>query len=83
MLKRFSLALAAAMLVAGCSSGVDLEGKAPIEDGTATAIPTQNLGLNGAQSGSAGLSGVAGVNLSQSGANGAGPVGISRLVYFD
>lgn len=86
MFKRFSLALAAAVLVAGCSSGVDLEGKAPVEDGTATAIPTQNLGINGGagtRSGNAGVSGVAGVNLSQSGADAAGPVGISRLVYFD
>lgn len=85
MFKRFSLAVAAAVLVAGCSSGVDLEGKAPVGDGTATAIPTHNLGLNGsgAQSGSAGVSGVAGVDLSQSAANKAGPAGVSRLVYFD
>ena len=84
MFKRFSLAVAAAVLVAGCSSGVDLEGKAPVGDGTATAIPTHNLGLNGgAQSGSAGMSGVTGVDLSQSAANKAGPAGVSRLVYFD
>lgn len=85
MMKRFSLAVAVAMLVAGCSSGVNLEGKAPIEDGSMVAIPTQNGGFNngGAQSGNAGQSGVAGVNLSQTGAEGAGPTGISKVVYFD
>lgn len=83
MIKRFSLAVATAMLVAGCSSGVNLDGKAPVEDASAIAIPTQNGTLNGAQSGNAGISGVAGVNLSQSGANNAGPAGISRVVYFD
>ena len=81
MLKRFSLAVAAAILVAGCSSGVDLQN--PAADGTTTAIPTQHLGLNGAQSGSAGMSGVTGVDLSQSAANKDGPAGVSRLVYFD
>ncbi|MDD2610875.1 MAG: peptidoglycan-associated lipoprotein Pal [Giesbergeria sp.] len=83
MFKRFSLAVAAAVLVAGCSSGVDLQNPAA-SDGTSTAIPTQQLGLNGgAQSGSAGLSGVAGVDLSQSTANKDGPANVSRLVYFD
>ena len=86
MMKRFSLTIAAAVLVAGCSSGVNLEGKAPVEDGSMIAIPTQNGGFGnagGAASGNGGLSGVAGVNLSQTGADRAGPTGISKVVYFD
>jgi peptidoglycan-associated lipoprotein len=79
MIKRISLAITVAALMAGCSSGVKLD-DVPVED--KTAIPT--TGANGgANSGNAGQGGVAGVNLGQSASDAAGPVGVSRLVYFD
>ncbi len=79
MFKRVSLAITIAALMAGCSSGVKLD-DVPVED--KSAIPT--AGANGgANSGNAGSNGVAGVNLGQSARDGAGPVGVSRLVYFD
>lgn len=75
-LKRVSLALAIAALMAGCSSGVKLE-DAPVEDRGATST------TGGANSGSTGQSGVAPVNLDASARDGAGPVGVARIVYFD
>ena len=79
MIKRISLAIAVAALMAGCSSGVTLD-DVPVED--RSAIPT--TGANGgANSGAAGQSGVAGLNMGQSAQDAAGPVGVSRLVYFD
>ena len=79
MIKRISLAIAVAALMAGCSSGVKLD-DVPVED--RSAIPT--TGANGgANSGAAGQSGVAGLNMGQSAQDAAGPVGVSRLVYFD
>lgn len=72
--KRLSLALAVVALMAGCSSGVKLDDSAN-KDGALTS--------NGAGAGGAGQSGVAGVDLSGSAANGQGPVGVSRIVYFD
>ena len=39
MIKRLSLALAVAALVAGCSSGVDLD-NVPVEDKSGSALPT-------------------------------------------
>jgi peptidoglycan-associated lipoprotein len=79
MIKRISLAITVAALMAGCSSGVKLD-DVPVED--KTAIPT--TGVNGgATSGGAGQGGVAGVNVGQSAGDAAGPVGVSRLVYFD
>ena len=80
MIKRISLALAVAALVAGCSSGVDLD-NVPVEDKSGSALPT--TGTNGANSGTTGQSAVAGVDLSQSGRDGAGPVGVARVVLFD
>jgi peptidoglycan-associated lipoprotein len=77
MFKRLSFAVAVAALVAGCSSGVDLD-NVPVEDKNSTPLSTQ-----GANAGSGGQSGVRGVDLSQSAADKAGPVGVSRLVYFD
>lgn len=79
-LKRFSLAITITALVAGCSSGVKLD-EVPVED--KAAIPTTGANAAGANSGSTGQSAVAGVNLGQSAADAAGPVGVSRLVYFD
>lgn len=80
MFKRLSLVLAVAALVAGCSSGVDLD-NVPVEDKAGSALPT--TGANGANSGNTGQSAVAGVDLSQSGQNAAGPVGVARVVHFD
>lgn len=77
MIKRIAYVVAAAVLVAGCSSGVDLD-NVPVEDKSGTPLSSQ-----GSQSGNAGQSGVQGVDLSQSAADKAGPVGVSRVVYFD
>lgn len=80
MFKRIPFAIAIAAVVAGCSSGVDLD-NVPVED--KTGAPLSTSGANGANSGNTGQSGVRGVDLSQSGRDGAGPVGVSRIVYFD
>ncbi|HEY1092392.1 MAG TPA: peptidoglycan-associated lipoprotein Pal [Burkholderiaceae bacterium] len=79
MIKRFTLALTVAALVAGCSSGVKLD-DVPVEDKNATSTMGANSGAN---SGNTAQSGVAGVDLGQSARDGAGPVGVSRVVYFD
>jgi peptidoglycan-associated lipoprotein len=79
MIKRFTLALTVVALVAGCSSGVKLD-DVPVEDKNAT----PSMGTNGgANSGNTAQSGVAGVDLGQSARDAAGPVGVSRIVYFD
>ncbi len=80
MFKRLSLVLAVAALAAGCSSGIDLD-NVPVED--KSGAPLSTSGGSGAGAGAAGQSGVRGVDLTQSGRDGAGPVGISRIVYFD
>ena len=80
MIKRVTFALTVLALVAGCSSGVKLD-DVPVEDKTATS--TMGGANTGANSGSTGQSGVAGVDLNQSGRDAAGPVGVSRIVYFD
>lgn len=80
MIKRLSLALTVAALVAGCSSGVKLD-DVPVEDKTATS--TMGGQNNGANAANTDRSGVAGVDLGQSARDGAGPVGVSRIVYFD
>lgn len=73
--KRASIALSIAALVAGCSSGVKLD-DVPVQDkGATSTVPSG--------SGSTGQSGVAPVDLSQSGRDAAGPVGVARIVYFD
>ncbi|KAB2902838.1 peptidoglycan-associated lipoprotein Pal [Paenacidovorax monticola] len=77
-LKRLSIAVTVAALMAGCSSGVKLD-NAPVEDKSATSTAA-NAGAN---SGNTAQSGVAGVDLSQSGRDGGGPQGVSRIVYFD
>ncbi len=78
-LKRLSIAVTVAALMAGCSSGVKLD-QPPVEDKSATSTAANNAGAN---SGNTTQSGVAGVNLGQSDREGAGPVGVSRIVYFD
>jgi peptidoglycan-associated lipoprotein len=80
MFKRISFAIAVGALVAGCSSGVDLD-NVPVEDKTGAPLSTN--GANGANSGNTGQSGVRGVDLSQPGRDGQGPVGVGRVVYFD
>ena len=77
MFKRIPFAIAIAAVVAGCSSGVDLD-NVPVED--KTGAPLSTSGANGANSGNTGQSGVRGVDLSQSGRDGAGPVGGRRVV---
>ena len=79
MIKRLSIAMAVLALVVGCSSGVDLD-NVPVEDKNGAPLST---GANGANAGNTGQSGVRGVDLSQSGADAAGPGGVSRIVYFD
>ncbi|MBS0391099.1 MAG: peptidoglycan-associated lipoprotein Pal [Proteobacteria bacterium] len=74
--KRVSIALTIAALMAGCSSGVKLD-EAPVEDKGATST------MPGANSGNTGQSGVAPVDLTQSGREAGGPVGVARIVYFD
>ena len=77
---RVSSALAVLALVAGCSSGVKLD-DVPVEDrGASTGVP---MAPGGANSASTGQSGVAPVDLTQSGQASGGPVGVARIVYFD
>ena len=72
-LKRLSVALSVAVLLAGCSSGVKLD-EAQVEDSSTT-----NAGA-----GSSSQSGVAGVDLTGSNIDpDGGPRGVSRIVYFD
>lgn len=79
MIQRFSLALIAAALVAGCSSGVKLD-QAPVEERNASAATaTTDTGNGSATSQSA----VAGVDLSANANKNAGPAGVERIVYFD
>jgi peptidoglycan-associated lipoprotein len=79
-LKRLALALTVTALVAGCSSGVKLD-DVPVEDKSAsTGMGTGNTGAN---SGGTGASTVAPVDLTNQGRDGAGPVGVARIVYFD
>ncbi|MEG1202152.1 MAG: peptidoglycan-associated lipoprotein Pal [Comamonas sp.] len=74
--KKASLALVAAAILAGCSSAPSLD-NAPVED--KGAVSTNN----GAGAGQTGQSTVGGVDLNNSGANGQGPVGVARIIYFD
>ena len=73
--KRVSIALTIAALMAGCSSGVKLD-DVPVEDKGATST-------SGANSGGTSQSGVAPVDLTQSGRDAGGPAGVARIVYFD
>ena len=79
MIKHATLALSlVALLAAGCSSGVKLD-DVPVEDKTFSTSTT----VNGTNSVSTSQSGGAGVDLGQSARDAAGPVGVSRIVYFD
>lgn len=82
MLKHFPFAIIVGALLVGCSSGVKLD-EVPVEDKEAMATG-QGLPIGGgAGAGGVGQGGVAGVNLGQSDRNAGGPVGVSRVVYFD
>ena len=74
--KRVSLAFTIAALMAGCSSGVKLD-DVPVEDKGATST------VPGANSGGTSQSGVAPVDLTQSGRDAGGPAGVARIIYFD
>ena len=76
--KKASLALVAAAVLAGCSSAPSLD-NAPVEDKGGVSA---NNGA-GAGSGQTGQSTVGGIDLNASGANGQGPVGVERIIYFD
>lgn len=78
-MKRLTLAMTVVAMMAGCSSGVKLDNP-PVEDKSATSTAALN---GGADASNTAQSGVAGVNLDQSGRDAAGPVGVSRIVYFD
>lgn len=79
MIKRITLGLTVAALMAGCSSGVKLD-DVPVEDKNATSTMGANGGAN---AGNTGASAVAGVDLGQSARDAAGPEGVARIVYFD
>ena len=68
-INRMSLALVAAALVVGCSSGVKLN-EAPVSDQGAAST-------NGSQSA------VAPVDLNATQGTAQGPVGVARIIYFD
>lgn len=78
MIKRVSFLAAALVVLAGCSSGVDLD-NVPVTDKSGAPLATGN----GANSGNAGQSGVQGVDLNASARDAAGPVGVARVIYFD
>ena len=77
-MKRISLALAVAALIAGCSSGVKLD-QPPVEDRSASSSAATTAG--GAGSGTTG-SGVTGVDLSASAKDAQGPQGVQRIVLL-
>ena len=72
-INRMSLALVAAALVVGCSSGVKLN-QPPVEDKGAASTS----GSNGASQ-----SGVAPGDLNATQGTAQGPVGVARILYFD
>lgn len=74
MLKQSVLILAMALTLGACTTK-KLD-PAPVGDSSAT-------GTQGAGTGGAGQSSVAGVDASQGNANAAGPQGVSQVVYFD
>lgn len=79
MIRRVSYLAIALLVLAGCSSGVDLD-SVPVDDKSGTPLSTTG---NGANTGNTGQSGVQGVDLNASGRDAAGPVGIARIIYFD
>ncbi|MFE8645256.1 peptidoglycan-associated lipoprotein Pal [Sphingomonas sp. NCPPB 2930] len=77
MFKKIALALAITALAAGCSSPVKLD-EAPVTD-----LGTSGNNAGAGADGNRGASSVAPVDLSRSGADAAGPVGVARIIYFD
>ena len=76
MFKRYFMVAALAVVLAGCGSNVKLDPNAQGSGADATAT----TGQGGAGSGQ---STVAQVQADQTGAEGAGPVGVERVIYFD
>lgn len=81
MIKRLTTVAAVLSMLAACSSGVDLD-KVPVDERAGAPISTTN-NASGANSGSAGQSGVQPVDLNASTRDAAGPVGVDRVIYFD
>lgn len=79
MIKRFITAAAVLSILAACSSGVDLD-NVPVDERAGAPIATTN---GGAGASGAGQSGVQSVDLNASSVDAAGPVGVSRTIYFD
>jgi peptidoglycan-associated lipoprotein len=75
MFKQVTLALAATVLIAGCSSPVKLD-QAPVQDRGTSAMGS---GANGSGMGQSGVTPVG----ADSTATAQGPVGVARIVYFD
>ena len=70
--------LAAALLLAGCASGVKLDEPAPVENRSGTAVDPNAAGRAGGSTGGTSQSQVANVDLSKNGTN-----GLSKTIYFD
>lgn len=74
MLKRTIYSLAIVALIAGCSSGTKLNDTPVVDRG--------GMGQGGAGAGGT-ASGVAPVTIDPNAQNAQGPVGVSRIIYFD
>lgn len=77
MMKRYLTVAALALVLAGCGSNVKLDPPIQGADGTST------TDVNGASGQGAGQSTVTQVQAGAAGADAAGPVGVSRVIYFD
>ncbi len=80
-MKRFLLALATTVLIAGCSSGVKLD-NVPVEDRSATSTAAGGTSGPAADPNAAGSRNVPTVDLNASNTAGPGP-STGRIVYFD
>ncbi|MES2974965.1 MAG: peptidoglycan-associated lipoprotein Pal [Pseudomonadota bacterium] len=83
-MKKILLALAAAALMAGCSSGVKLD-EVPVNDVKPVAVAPDAVPATppGGNTAGAGQTRVEPVNLTDTGGSMAGPNGVGRVVYFD
>jgi peptidoglycan-associated lipoprotein len=81
MKKRVFLAIALAVALAGCASGVKLD-DVPVTDKQATAIAPDSAASSGRGS-TASTSRVAPVDAVPGASNVAGPANVARIVYFD
>ena len=74
-------ALAAVVMLAGCASGVKLDGEAPVESRTATTVGAGGTAGGTASSSGASQTQVTPVDLSKS--NAAANANLARVIYFD